>query len=180
MGSELAAAVAVSTGPGIASVAGQAPTVGAGLGGAMGGWLPWLMVMVVIPWVWPWLQSRGIALIIEWQMRKLLTLLDANSGDAAWDDFLEDVGRAVIKLAQRKFPADGMGPERKKWIIKTLTRKVPVLRGREQQVGEFLDALVAKERELLNQLSARAATPTTPPAAPDSAPSAPGGPAPVQ
>ena len=122
---------------------------------AVNGWMVGGALAIALPFAWRYLKGPGVKFLVGWAIGQLRKAL-AGTGveDADLKQFEKDITWAFIKLAQRKFPKDGMGPERKKWLVDFLTSKVPFLKGQEASLGELVEALVAEGAAELDKLSA--------------------------
>jgi len=132
--------------------------------GGMKGWAFGIVAALAIPYIWSWAKSSGVALIVGASVNALNKALRANVGDADVDAFLRDVTLAFIRLAEKKLPDGGLGPERKKFVADFLTAKFPIFRGRESELSELIDALVIQEDAALEKLSDANVPPSSPPA----------------
>jgi hypothetical protein len=99
-----------------------------------------------------WVLSKGIDLLISWQIGKIRGMLSANTGDAALDAFERDLVLALVKLAQAKMPKDGLGLERKKFVVDFLIAKVPFFKGKEDLLGQIIDEIVEHEAAMLDSI----------------------------
>lgn len=124
-------------------------------GGAKG-WMVGLAAAVVLPFALRWLSTSGLTALVNWQLGKVMDWLKKDSGDAAVEQFEADLLLSLVKLAQAKFPNDGLGPEREKMVVAFLCGKFPLFIGREAQVAELVRNAVEKEKQLLADIKAAA------------------------
>jgi len=123
-----------------------------GLAASIKTWAIGLAGAAVLSFGLKWVLSKGIDLLISWQMGKIQGMLKANTGDKALDQFEADLVLALVKLAQAKMPKDGLGAERKKFLIDFLTAKLPLFKGREDILAQIIDKIVEEEAALLDSI----------------------------
>lgn len=115
----------------------------------------WLIaggLSLALPLILGYIAAKLLPMLKAWEIRRLLALINAKTGDPAIDAFEKDLILALAKLAQAKMGKDGMGPERKKLIVEFLTAKVPYFRGRETQLSALIDQIVESQAAVLDAI----------------------------
>lgn len=91
-----------------------------------------------------WAYNKGCELVVDYAMRQLmLGLQGGGARDEDVREFVHDITLAFIKLAEKRLPDSGLGPERKKWVVDQLTHRLPILKGKEIILGDIIDKLVS-------------------------------------
>lgn len=107
---------------------------------------------LALPWICSYIAGKLIPMLMAWQLGKVKDLLGVKTGDAALDQFERDLVMALVRFAQARFPADGLGPERKKMVVDFLCAKVPFFKGQQDRLSALIDKLVASEAEMLDKI----------------------------
>ncbi len=115
-------------------------------------WALGIGASVAVPLVLGYLGSKLLPMLKAWEIRRLMALINAKTGDPALDQFERDLILALAKLAQAKFPKDGLGPERKKLMVDFLTAKVPYFRGQEARLSALIDQIVESQADVLDAI----------------------------
>lgn len=127
-------------------------------------WIIGLAISAGLPLVLGYIGAKLLPMLKAWEIRRLLALINAKTGDPALDAFEKDLILALAKLAQAKFAKDGLGPERKKLIVEFLTTRVPYFRGQETRLSALIDQIVESQAAVLDAI-APSPQPAQPPAA---------------
>jgi len=118
----------------------------------MKNWIIGFALSAGLPLALGYIGAKLLPVLKAWEIRRLLALINAKTGDPALDQFEKDLILALAKLAQAEFPKDGMGPERKKLMVDFLTTEVPYFRGREVQLSALIDQIVESQAAVLDAI----------------------------
>jgi hypothetical protein len=122
-------------------------------------WMIALAVTSCLPLALTYIAGKLIPMLKAWEIKRLLDLINAKSGDPDLDAFEKDLILALAKLGQKKFPKDGFGPERKKLMIDLLVNKVPYFRGQEARLSALIDQIVESQAAVLDAINPQPAQP---------------------
>ena len=107
-------------------------------------WAGGIVGVLVIGWGLKWAKTKGVDALVAYVGNKIMAALkDDSVNDLDLRAFQRDIIMAFVRLAEKKLPDSGMGPERKKWVLDFLTTRLPIFKGREAELGELIDKLVA-------------------------------------
>ena len=104
-----------------------------------------------------WLSTGGVDLLVAWETRRLLALINRPIEDPDVAHFWRTVFLEGIVLAERKMPDSGCGPQRKAWLIELFFRAAPFLRSaaNERMIGDGIDRWVRENDQMLKDLAAK-------------------------
>ena len=116
-------------------------------------WIIGGLIALAAPLGIKWAGKRSINFLAHYLSKKLLVGL---KGEGLEDEdvkaFLHDVTLSFIRLAERKLPDQGLGPERKKWMLDFLLSRLPFLKQYESTMSELIDELVKQNDQQLKDL----------------------------
>lgn len=124
-----------------------------------GGQGPWMAVLAValLGYGLRWLSTGGIDLLVAWEMRRLVALINRPIEDPDVAHFWKAVILEGAVLAERKLPDSGLGPQRKAWLTEMFFRAMPFLRSaaNEKVIGDGIDRVVRENDQMLKDLAAK-------------------------
>ena len=91
-----------------------------------------------------WLKQKGIGLFCKWWVGKVKAILAKDFGPI-WDPYVDGQIKLHVELAQRVYPGEGSGPQRKAWLLKHF----PYLLDYDAEIDQFVKA----NGQALDQLS---------------------------
>lgn len=122
----------------------------------IGTWLAGALGAMCFPLIWKLAKNRIIDFLVGYAMKELLAgLAGGDLQDADLKTFLHDTTLAIVKLAEAKI-GPGLGAEKKAWVVQTLTKTFPVLKGHEAEINDFVETAVTKLNDGLKKVEATA------------------------
>jgi len=110
-------------------------------------WSLSLLVPLLSKRVRGWIRGKGIGMFVSWWVRKVKEVLAKDHGPI-WDWYIDSQIAIHVELAQRLFPGEGMGPQRREWLFE----HCPHLKEFEPEIEAFVkankDALKALSKEI--------------------------------
>lgn len=95
-----------------------------------------------------WFKDKGALLFCSWWVSKVKAVIAKDHGPI-WDWYIDKQIALHAEWAQRLFPGEGMGPQRKEWLLK----HVPALAGFEAELDAFVKANKSGLQEISRNVS---------------------------
>ena len=142
------AAEKVSISPKVVAIA-QSPDIVTMIQNALKGhgaiaWTLALFIPLASKKVRGWIQQKGIGMFCKWWVKKVEAVVAKDHGPV-WDAYIDAQIKLHVELAQKLYPQDGLGPQRKALLFS----RFPFLISFEPEIEQF----IKENGQALDQLS---------------------------